>query len=111
VRGVLDVANDLVAEIAGRERHSDTEIAQAVRDALRWHAFVDDKKIRSTVTDGWITLEGEVAQWFQRSDAERAAERLSAAEPQPKARCGPPELRRAAFSGQHSAVSFRSVAG
>jgi len=76
VRGVLDVVNDLAVEIPGHQRPTDVEVAQAVRDALRWNAFVEEKKIRSTVSDGWVTLEGEVGQWFQRDDAARAIQHL-----------------------------------
>lgn len=76
VHGVLDIANDLVVEIPEHDRPTDTEIARAVRDALHWHAFVDDKQIRSTVADGWVTLEGEVGHWFQREDSARALRRL-----------------------------------
>ena len=76
VIGVLDVANDLVVEIPGHERPTDTEIAKAVRDSLHWHAFVDETKIHSTVAKGWVTLEGEVGQWFQQEDAARAIQRL-----------------------------------
>jgi osmotically-inducible protein OsmY len=77
VQGVLDVANDLQARVEGIGRKTDPEIAQAVRTALRWDVFVPDEKIRSTVSDGWVTLEGDVDNWSQRYDAERAIERLA----------------------------------
>ena len=76
VHGVLDVADDLEVEIPSRDRPSDPDIAQAVRDALHWHSFVDERNIRSTVSGGWVTLEGEVARLYQRDDASRAIQRL-----------------------------------
>lgn len=67
--GVLDVANDLDVKIAGEIGKTDLEIAKAVRHALEWDVFVPDQKIRSTVTNGWVTLEGEVEYLREREDA------------------------------------------
>ncbi len=77
VSGVLDVANDLVVNPAGGAHRSDADIAQAVRHALEWDITVPDRQIHSTVSGGIVTLEGTVASWSQRTDAERAVERLT----------------------------------
>lgn len=76
VSGVLDVANDMTVKIPGTAR-DDTEIAAAVRAALRWDVFVPDDKIQSTVTGGFVTLKGEVDMYAQRDDAGRAVRNLS----------------------------------
>jgi osmotically-inducible protein OsmY len=76
VFGVLDVANEIEVRpeaIAGR---SDEDIARAVRHVLQWDAFVPDEQILSTVSNGWVTLEGAVDLWREREDAERAVMRL-----------------------------------
>jgi len=77
VSGVLDVANDIQVKIPGGFTRTDTEIAQAVRGALEWNVLVPDHQIRSTVADGWVTLEGVVAYLSEREDAERAVRNLS----------------------------------
>ena len=77
VIGVLDVANDLKVKAAGGFSRTDTEIAQAVRQALEWDVFVPNEKITSTVTDGWVTLEGPVERSTQREAAERAVRNLT----------------------------------
>jgi osmotically-inducible protein OsmY len=77
VIGVLDVANDIKVKAPGGLAPNDTEIAQAVRRALEWDVFVPEEKITSTVTDGWVTLEGTVERWSQRDDAERAVRNLT----------------------------------
>ena len=74
---MLDVANDLTVKPAGSAERTDTEIAQAVRRALEWDVLVPDQQIQSTVAHGIVTLEGTVAHWNQRFDAERAIERLA----------------------------------
>jgi osmotically-inducible protein OsmY len=77
VRGVLDIANDITVKVPGTPGRTDTEIAHAVRDALAWDVFVPDTRIRSTVSDGVVTLEGDVDTWTQREDAEKAIRNLS----------------------------------
>jgi osmotically-inducible protein OsmY len=76
VIGVLDVANDIKVKVPGGLDRSDTEIAQAVRRSLEWDVFVPEEKITSTISDGWVTLEGTVDLWSQRDDAERAVRNL-----------------------------------
>jgi osmotically-inducible protein OsmY len=72
VIGVRDVANDIAVQVPGEGIRTDTEIARAVRQALEWDVFVPDDKITSTVSGGWVTLEGTVDRASQRADAERA---------------------------------------
>jgi osmotically-inducible protein OsmY len=77
VADVLDVANDVEVKLPGDSRRTDTEIAQVLRLALAWDVLVPEKRIRSTVSDGWVILEGDVDAWTQREDAERAVRNLS----------------------------------
>ena len=77
VAGVLDVANDIEVNPLDDFVRTDTDIARAVRSVLEWDALVPDDQIQSTVSDGWVTLEGEVNYWRERTDAERAIRRLA----------------------------------
>ena len=77
VLGVLDVANDIQVQPVNRFFRTDSEIAGAVRNALEWDALVPNELIKSTVSNGWVTLEGEVDYWRERSDAERAVRQLA----------------------------------
>jgi osmotically-inducible protein OsmY len=77
VSGVRDVANDVRVKIAGTRTRTDTEIASAVRRALEWDSVVPDDRILSTVSSGWVELEGVVDTAAQREDAERAILRLA----------------------------------
>lgn len=77
VAGVLDVANDIQVKVAGSAMRTDTDIARAVRDALEWNVFVPDTSIRSTVAQGWVTLEGDVEVFSERQEAERAVANLA----------------------------------
>lgn len=77
VIGVLDVANDIEVKPPNALNRTDTEIAHAVRSALEWDALVPDDQIQSTISAGWVTLEGQVEFWRERTDAERVVRRLN----------------------------------
>lgn len=72
VAGVRDVADDVRVKLPGSLQVTDTDIAQGVRFALEWDAFVPDQDIRSTVSDGLVTLEGKVYTLRQKEDAAKA---------------------------------------
>jgi osmotically-inducible protein OsmY len=71
----------LVSELEVRPRpgaeRTDTDIAQAVLQALEWDVAVPHQQIKTRVADGWVTLEGQVAFQFQRTAAERAINHLT----------------------------------
>jgi osmotically-inducible protein OsmY len=72
VNGVKAIVNDLTVKLPGALERSDADIAHAAVNALRWHIEVPDERIQVKVTNGWITLEGEVDLYFQKDAAERA---------------------------------------
>lgn len=76
VQGVLDVANDIQVHIPSAGARTDTEIAQAIRQALEWNVFVPHERIQSTVGNGHVTLSGTVDMWAQRDEAYRAVAKL-----------------------------------
>lgn len=77
VAGVLDVANEIQVELPGAHVRSDLDIAQAARWEFEWNVMIPHDRIRTTVSDGWVTLEGSVSTWQQRLDAERAVRYLA----------------------------------
>lgn len=77
-RGVLDVVNDLVVQASDHGRPSDAEIARLVRHALKRDPSIPQQRVGSTVSDGWVMLDGEVEQRSQRDDAERVVRHLPA---------------------------------
>ena len=60
VSSILDVANDVRVKLPGTSERSDTDVAQAVRSALEWDVLVPQERIRTSVTNGVVTLEGTV---------------------------------------------------
>lgn len=76
VTGVRGVANDLQVDIPAFHRRDDTDIARAAADALAWHSELP-KDIKVSVSNGWVTLSGEVQWRFQKEEAERAVKYLN----------------------------------
>src|SRR5258707_7537271 len=75
VPGVKAVANDIEVRLPGFAERTDTDLAAAVLNALQWDAAIPAGKVDVTVSQGWVTLTGEVEHVFQVRDAERAVRR------------------------------------
>ena len=75
VRGVKAVANDIEVRLPGSAERTDTDLAKAVLGALQWDAAIPAGKVEVTVSQGWVTLGGEVDHAFQVRDAEHAVRR------------------------------------
>jgi osmotically-inducible protein OsmY len=56
---------------------SDTDLAHACLNALKWDVDVPDDQLQLKVENGWVTLEGSVGTHFQRQAAERAVRYLT----------------------------------
>ena len=76
VYGVKAVANELDVKLPGSSRRTDEDIAAAAVNALRSNLAVPHDKIKVTVSNGWVTLEGEVEWHYQKMAAESAVRNL-----------------------------------
>jgi osmotically-inducible protein OsmY len=75
VYGVQGIANDIEVRLGtGR---TDPEIARDVVHALEMDVYVPEQKIKATVRNGIVTLEGAVEMYYQRQSAEAAIRNLS----------------------------------
>jgi osmotically-inducible protein OsmY len=77
VAGVKVVANELTVALPLPFQRTDTDIAKAVADALLWDVEVPETRVKAAVTNGWITLVGEVEWRYQRDAAARAVRNLA----------------------------------
>ncbi len=69
IAGTKGVANELAVRLPGTTVPNDTEIASAVRTALKWDPDVPDEKIEVIVRNGAVTLKGNVDYWYQKKAA------------------------------------------
>lgn len=72
VAGVRAVASDIEVSSPTSELKTDTEIARAIGDALKYNNAVKEDKIKVKVDNGWVTLEGQV-DWEYEKVAVRTA--------------------------------------
>jgi len=75
VKGVVDVDSRLDVKVGDGWR-SDTDIAAAARNALDADVFIPGARLHTSVTDGEVTLRGEVKHCWERDDAERAVRNI-----------------------------------
>jgi osmotically-inducible protein OsmY len=77
VYGVKAVANDLTVRLPSQYQRTDSEIAKAAVTALQWNATVPANQISVTVSNGWVTLKGEVRWQYQKDAAARVVRVLT----------------------------------
>ena len=77
VRGVKAVANDIEVRLPSDGKRTDADLAAAAVRALEWDAFVPVDQLDVTVSNGWVTLKGDVEWQYQKNDAERVVRRLT----------------------------------
>jgi len=77
VYGVRGVANDIQLKLTSKR--TDPEIASEAVSELESNLLIPSDKIKVTVKEGWVTLEGEVRWQFQRKLAESTVRKLQGA--------------------------------
>ena len=76
VYGVKAVVDEIEVKLPSSSERTDTDIAEAAVRALKNNLSVPDEKIKVTVREGWITLEGEVEWQHQKTAAESSVRYL-----------------------------------
>lgn len=71
VYGVRAVANDLTVRLLSDQTRDDSDIAKAVSYQLAWSVHIPQGAIKALVTEGWVTLEGQVDRIYQSEEAEK----------------------------------------
>lgn len=76
VMGVSVVASDISVKLVPVGKITDTEIAEAVKNALRWNSAVTEDEIEIKVDNGWVCLEGSVGFEYEKRYAQQSVEDL-----------------------------------
>ncbi len=77
VAGVRAVVEKIDVKLLESDYRDDQNIADAVLSAFQWSVQVPDQMLRVAVSNGWVTLSGEVDWEYQKSAAEDAARVLT----------------------------------
>ena len=75
VAGVTTLANDIEVKLSSER--TDPDIAEAARSSLKSDSRVPADRVRVVVERGWITLEGTVHYYYQKSAAESDVRNLA----------------------------------
>lgn len=73
---VKAIANELQVNLKQNNKRSDVDIAKAALNSLQWSTLVPSEKIKISVSDGHLILNGDVEFYFQRIRAEKAVHDL-----------------------------------
>lgn len=76
VAGVRAVVVDLSVHLPHENRHTDEDVAKAVRAVLHWTEGLHDDTLHVQVEKGWVTLTGKVDWGYQRLRALRAVSEM-----------------------------------
>jgi osmotically-inducible protein OsmY len=76
VSGVNVVVEHMDVSLPDMHARSDADLAKAVAGALSWDVEVPEGNIKTSVRDGWVTLEGTVDWQYQRAAADGAVRYL-----------------------------------
>ncbi len=76
VAGVRAVANDIEVRLPAVDQRPDPELARDAVSALKRELPYSADSIKVVVSNGWITLEGDVEWNYQKERAEQAVRRL-----------------------------------
>jgi osmotically-inducible protein OsmY len=76
VYGVKAVANDLIVHLPTDFSRTDSDIAEAALNALKWNTLVPEDRVSVVVTNGLVRLDGNVDWQYQKDVAGRAVRDL-----------------------------------
>jgi len=76
VLGVKALAEDIQVGQSPGVMKTDTEIAEAVFNELKWHGAIPDDRINIKVEDGVVSLKGTVEWQYQRNTVQKTIEGL-----------------------------------
>jgi len=76
VSGVQVVACDIQVTLTTIGKRTDTEVAEVVKNALRWNSAVNDDRIEVKVDNGWVYLDGKVDFEYEKRNAQESIEDL-----------------------------------
>jgi osmotically-inducible protein OsmY len=77
VKGVRAVAGDIRVKITTQMATSDEDIAERIARMLKWNSMLRSTDIQAKVSDGRVTLTGEIDWEYQRREAARRIEDLN----------------------------------
>jgi osmotically-inducible protein OsmY len=76
VPGVEGVAQEIEVELPAASKRDDIEIAHSACAALEYNSIIPRERVKVSVSDGWITLEGDLQEEHQKKEAENTVSKV-----------------------------------
>ena len=67
VTGVKAITDEIEVKIPDIDRRADADIALAAADLIAWSTTIPLDTVEVIVSDGWVSLAGEVEWWYQQN--------------------------------------------
>jgi osmotically-inducible protein OsmY len=77
IRGVHGVANEITVRLHASAERTDSDLALAIVNALKWDTAVSTDQLEVAVSHGYVTLKGQVNHYHQREAAGRLVQRMA----------------------------------
>jgi osmotically-inducible protein OsmY len=69
INGVQAIIDEIEVNIPDAYYRTDEDITAAVIDRIAWSTIIPDDVVEVIVSDGWVSLAGEVEWWYQQNAA------------------------------------------
>ena len=69
INGVQTIIDEIEVNIPDAYYRTDEDIAAAIIDRIAWSTIIPDDVVEVIVSDGWVSLAGEVEWWYQQNAA------------------------------------------
>ena len=77
VSGVKAIAEEIEVRFKSDPKTSDAEIARRILDVFAWNTMIPHENLKVKVEQGFVTLTGDVAWYYQKEVAQKAAARIT----------------------------------
>jgi osmotically-inducible protein OsmY len=77
VAGVTAIADEITVKLWDSFVRTDSDIATSAANQIKWITSIPTGKVQLTVSEGWITLDGELEWYFEKDEAERTVRALA----------------------------------
>lgn len=76
VAGVKAIVEKIDVKFGSANSHDDAHIASGIVQSLNWNWAIPNDKVKVKVEDGWVTLQGDLSNTYQKEEANNTIKNL-----------------------------------
>lgn len=77
VAGVRAVVSELTVALCAAHVRSDADLTHRILDGFHWDVHVPDDRLRASVVEGWVNIDGSVEWQYEKDAAERVVRNIT----------------------------------